>query len=147
MNITEKDLMVGDWVQYGDIHPIKTRVLAISSVDNGKHWHIQVEPESQNSIRIVAMHAVEPIDLTAEILKKIGFGYVENDVNLYDGKVLSHFYLGDECFCANMDLHICTYNDGIFWFSSPKLTLNGIRYLHELQHAMRLAGIDKEITI
>lgn len=53
--------MVGDWVQYGDIHPVKTRVLAILSVDNGKHWHIQVEPESQNSIRIVAMHAVEAI--------------------------------------------------------------------------------------
>ena len=36
MNITEQDLMVGDWVQYGDIHPIKTRVLGINSVDKGK---------------------------------------------------------------------------------------------------------------
>ncbi len=128
--------MVGDWVMLTD------------PINNGEKVQVK-EIHGDGYITVVGgiTKMYEPISLTDDILKKIGFGYVEKDVNPYDGKVLSHFYLGYECFCANMDLHICTYNDGIFWFSSPKLSLNGIRYLHQLQHALRLAGIDKEITL
>lgn len=132
------ELMIDDLVLYKGKMPCKITAIckdtAVVDNDTGQDWRIDYDK-------------LTPIPLTTDILKKIGFGYVENDVNPYDGKVLSHFYLGDECFCANMDLHICTDNDGIFWFSSPKLTLNGIRYLHELQHALRLGGIKKEIEL
>lgn len=119
------ELMIGDWVQYGDIHPIKTRVLGIPSVDNGKHWHIQVEPECPNSMRIVAMHAVEPIPLTAEILEK-SFPTIE------DGVTWSETADND---LFNIRVEYDKYVEGIF------------KYVHELQHALRLGGIDKEIKL
>lgn len=117
--------MVGDWVQYGENPTIKTRVLGISSVDNGKHWHIRVEPVNTNSMRIVAMHAVEPIPLTAEIMEK-SFPTIE------DGVTWSETADND---LFNIRVEYDKYVEGIF------------KYVHELQHALRLGGIDKEIKL
>lgn len=149
MNVSE--LMIGDWVYRVDFKkPIPVRILGLEVVNYATHPKQYVAdvfcPKHINNVGLY-MDEICPIPLTAEILEKNGFGYIEKDVNSYEDKVLSHFYLGDECFCTNMDLHIGTYNDGVFWLNSPKVSLNGIRYLHELQHALRLAGIDKEITI
>jgi hypothetical protein len=124
-NITEQDLMVGDLVQYGENPTIKTRVLAISSVDNGKHWYIQAEPENTNSTRVVAMHAVEPIPLTTEILEK-------NFPTIEDGVTWSETADSD---LFNIRVEYDKYVECIF------------KYVHELQHALRLAGIDKEIEL
>ena len=120
-----KDLMIDDWVQYGDIHPIKTRVLGISSVDNGKHWHIEAEPENANSMRIVAMHAVEPVPLTAEILEK-------NFPTIEDGVTWSEIADSD---LFNIRAEYDKYVEGIF------------KYVHELQHTLKLVGIEKEIKL
>ena len=119
------ELMIGDLVQYGDIHPIKTRVLGISSVDNGKHWHIQAEPENTNSMRIVAMHAVEPIPLTTEILEK-NFPTIEDGVTWSETADSGLF---------NIRVEYDKYVEGIF------------KYVHELQHALRLCGIEKTIEL
>lgn len=134
------ELMIGDWVLYNP------------NVFIEDEYELPKDPyptkiSCGEDIDLAFEDCYSPIPITSEILEKNGFGYVENDANPYNAKILSHFYLGDECFCASMDLHISTYNDGVFWFSSPKLTLNGIRYLHQLQHALRLAGIDKEIEL
>ena len=145
MNITEKDLMVGDLVQYGDIHTVKTRVLAISSVDNGKHWHIQVEPECPNSMRIVAMHAVEPIPLTVEILRKNGFIIKKKWAqigNFGDSPLIMWHFIDDPIlrnYSTELEIH---QNDtGKVHIHIP------CKYVHELQHALRLCGIDKEIKL
>lgn len=82
---------------------------------------------------------VTPIPLTSDILKKNGFGYTEGD------EYLTHYYLGEECYCANMDLHIGSNNKGGFWLNTYGDEIHGIKYVHELQHALRICGIDKEI--
>lgn len=145
-NIIEKDLMVGDWVQYGENPTVKTRVLGISSVDNGKHWHIQVEPESANSMRIVAMHAVEPIPLTAEILEKNGFikSYGVSDTPPYDKDEEGNMYYS---FKGEHKFWGWWQPDNTYYIPANAMGDIVIKYLHQLQHALKLAGINKEITI
>lgn len=120
-----ESLMIGDYVQYGDIHPFKTRVLGISSVDHGKHWHIDVEPENPNGMRTVPMLAVKPISLTAEILEK-NFPTIEDGVTWNETADSDLF---------NIRVEYDKYVEGIF------------KYIHELQHALRLCGINKEIKL
>lgn len=123
---------------------------------NGKYFRItRLDMWSDGSIHFACGHPhlwdynnkFTPIPLTPEILKKNGFGYVENDTYPYTGEVLSHFYLGEEGYCANMDIHIGTDNKGGFWFNSPKISLNSFHYVHELQHVLRLCNINKEIEL
>lgn len=142
MSITEKDIMVGDWVQYGENPTVKTRVLAISSVDNGKHWHIIAEPETANSMRIVAMHAVEPIPLAADILERNGWSY-----NNEDAKYAAETWVGNGLMLQENGVGyrivvVSDYDD-----EDTNDTQFVITYIHQLQHALRLAGIDKEITV
>ena len=132
------ELQIGDWVSYKGKMLCKITAIckdmAVVDNDTAQDWRIDYDK-------------LTPIPLTAEILKQNGFGYVENDVNPYDNEVLSHFYLGEECYCENMDIHIGTYNKGVFWFNCPKGSLNGIHYVHQLQHALRLCNIEKEIEL
>lgn len=135
-----EELMIGDWV-YG-LYPDGsryTRPFRISAVD--------IYPLNR-SPRIVTFGGygfqeehLEPIPLTPEILEKNGFGYTEGD------EELTHFYLGEPQFCKDMDLHIGTNNRGVFWLNTYNNDIRGLRYIHELQHALRLCGIEKEITI
>lgn len=147
-----ESLMIGDYVQYGDIHPFKTRVLGISSVDHGKHWHIDVEPENPNGMRTVPMRAVKPISLTTEMLEKNGFEKTldEDDMECYryynraaDGYIKITLYDNED---GSWNIEIVNYD---------KFNDNEIRYknefsflkVHELQHALRLCEINKEIKL
>lgn len=140
------ELMIGDWVQYGDIHPIKTRVLGISSVDKGKHWHIEVEPENANSMRIVAIHAVEPIPLTAEILEKNGFVkyYGVSDTPPYDKDEEGNMYYS---FKGEHKFWGWWQPDNTFFIPANAMGDIVIKHVHELQHALRLCGIEKTIEL
>ena len=140
------ELMIGDWVQYGDIHPIKTRALGISSVDKGKHWHIEVEPENANSMRIVAIHAVEPIPLTAEILEKNGFVkyYGVSDTPPYDKDEEGNMYYS---FKGEHKFWGWWQPDNTYYIPANAMGDIVIKYLHELQRALRLAGIDITIEL
>lgn len=89
----------------------------------------------------VADYGLFPIPITPEILEQNGFGYIEKDENL------SHYYLGEPYFCENMELHIGTDNTGRFWLNYYNNASYGLRYIHQLQHAFRLFGIEKEIEL
>ena len=128
------ELMIGDYVNYrGQI--IKVTSLYDKGGSNEVGW------TDKESVWVNAAN-VEPIPLTPEILESNGFGYKENDTLLE----LHHYYLGEPQFCKNMDLHIGNKKD-IFWIDYNNNHIGGIRYLHELQHALRLCGIDKEIEL
>ena len=81
------------------------------------------------------------IPLTAGILEKNGFGYIEKDDNL------THFYLGESYYCKDMELHIGTNNKGVYWINYLNNSIYYIYHVHQLQHALRLCGIEKEIVI
>lgn len=124
------ELMIGDYVNYrGQI--IKVTSLYDKGGSNEVGWGIK-EGTWVNVIN------VEPIPLTPEILEKNGFVLVEKEKGAYGVDVAPYYTRNDvpfEVFCDGEPFAI--------WFKDP---LN-IGYVHELQHALRLCGIEKEIIL
>ncbi len=81
-----------------------------------------------------------PIPLTPEILEKNGFGY-------FSIGGAEKWYINDDYY----DLCICEWSDSIWVLGYDSTEMNIPRtqvifsYIHELQHALRLCGINKEI--
>lgn len=77
---------------------------------------------------------IEPIPITAEILEKNGF--LHNGKKWYTPELftlergLDYWDIVIACACGNYVCEVCT-----------------IKYVHQLQHALRLAGVDKEINL
>ena len=83
---------------------------------------------------------LQPIPLTAEILEKNGLKnyeeYPEYKLKTNEYEIWAIFDEPQNC------VHIEKYNKRI-----PTIYHNKILFVHELQHALRLCGIDKEITL
>lgn len=76
----------------------------------------------------------EPIPLTLEILEKNG---------LTNDPYGCHFK-EDEY----MALEISVEEEGVYWtISYNEYSILKLKYAHQLQHALKLCGIDKEITL
>ena len=76
---------------------------------------------------------IEPIPITQEILEKNGFVHYEEDVESFHDK---------DCVFIKQNL------GGYGVCLDKNRTLSGLlHYVHELQHALRLCGIDKEIIL
>ena len=125
-----KFLQIGDYVNYrGQI--IKVTSLYDKGGSNEVGW------SDKESVWVNADN-VEPIPLTPEILEKNGFVLKEEEKGMY-GVVVATYYTRDdvpfEVFCDGEPFAI--------WFKDPV----NIKDVHQLQHAMRLCGINKEIVL
>jgi len=130
-----EELMIGDWVF--NTHHEKN--VQITPYDFFTHGHY---PDGTQYITvshsIVSGQDFEPIPITSEILEKNGF-----------------FEVVDNCKYATY--HLKNIKTNIVMFPTPELTIftdkkiliHGlpIHYVHELQHALRLCKIDKEIVL
>ncbi len=116
------ELMIGDWVCYKGRIQIPARVLSFNNrmikFDNGT-------PQDWMS----TVENFEPIPLTDEILEKNRFERV-------DGQHQDVFYIYD-------DIELLIGN----CYTLFGHTEMPIKYVHELQHALRLCKIDKEIIV
>ena len=75
------------------------------------------------------LDGVKPVPLTAELLKKNGF-VVEPE------------------YCFGEPLQYCEIVDGSWIYISGENYVEGkLEYVHELQHALKLCGIEKEIVL
>jgi hypothetical protein len=128
-----KDLMIGDWLLDGNVYAQVTSITCDGNIETTRNALSNIE-------------LVEPVPLTSEILKKNGF-------------TKSTPPPGIHARCHNLDnkeekyhLTIANYN------KYKRLLLNvdsvdsecfNIRcdYVHELQHALRICGIEKEIVL
>lgn len=145
--LTCRDLMVGDWVniyvftkdtpQEKDLFP--ARVTCILS-DGGNNDFDTIECVTPKDGHIASRPADTclPIPLTAEILEKNGWTKPASGRVWSKNNVLS-FVLEE-------------IDDGSFEVTTDTCSEWGglcmIRYFHELQHALRLCGInDKEIVL
>lgn len=138
------DLMIGDWVLISvwDCNPFPSKVTSINyNSYQGKDYVDWIDTEDEEEI---GMYIVQPIPLTPEILEKNGFPY-NNKERLY-------YPFSNKAFAIERDEH----DDQVFYYSmyvyNPYSSFNWheiieIRYVHELQHALRLCGIDKEIVL
>lgn len=81
---------------------------------------------------------IESVPITSEILEKNGFEYKEGEIGMYGVTIAPHYICDDvpfEVFCDGEPFAI--------WFREPV----NIKFVHQLQHAMRLCGITREIIL
>ena len=132
MALRSNELMIGDWVYAVDdntdfIIPIK--VNGINSIRS-----INAVIPDYNGRRVdgdIAIECCEPIPLTSEILEKNGF-------EEFDGwRIL------------DMDDIEIRWIGTILEISGShgNMELPNVKYVHELQHALRLCGTEKEIEL
>ena len=122
MNTSE--LMIGDWVKFNN-SDLAHKVIAIAgkSIKVDKvHWY------SANKFR--------PIPLTPEILEKNGLNLIHGEPNCFDE---------DRCYRVELTLG----TDGtIRWtINISEYEILPLSYVHQLQHVLRLCGIEKEIVL
>lgn len=116
------DLMIGDWVCFdGDTsHECPVQIDGISKEEAGVDgdWY----------------DIWEPIPLTPENLEKNGMSR-----NPYG----EYFAEDKHCF-----LEISREPEGFFWtINANEYGIIPLNYVHELQHALKLCGIEKEVVV
>ena len=125
-------LMVGNWVKY-TLTGIPARVAGI--IKTSKECNIYAYVGTCNRLQGINERDFEPIPITEEFLKKNGFCSKHNDLYYLD----SGWYLDIE------GSAIGEFNDA---YESPTFIKKfTVKYVHELQHILRLTGIEKEVKI
>lgn len=142
-----KDLMIGDWVKISHRNKIGKVYRIDIANGSGNGWAAVIDGDWHESF-------LEPIPLTTKILEANGF-------------------MLDDC-CDYAQKYVCpveidnipqtilefTFYEGISadtlfkCWTKPKscdgensVHICDLKYVHELQHALRLCGIKKEITL
>lgn len=133
------ELMIGDWVQCRDEFNEVTGPYEIDLISND-----EIAFKGEMFARVFN-NSIEPIPLTPEILEKNGFVNKKGrfmqkgnfDVpplimwHLVDDKILGHPKSQLEIHHGEKSMHVSLV----------------CIYVHELQHALRLCGIEKEIEL
>lgn len=97
----------------------------------------EVSAEDNFGVRYLKMEYICPIPITAEILEKNGFERSTSQYVVYHtDKVWISYDKPSETWSVTMYINDFTSN----------LHAN-ILHIHQLQHALRLAGVDKEINL
>lgn len=133
------DLSVGDWVQnnYGDY-------VKVAGIWQGSSFNYQVDIHRNGVIGTILPCNLHPIPITAEILEKNGLYRHERDDDNPERIVLSNYFIMARTWTDVDWWRVLIYDEEI----PSKELFNGIIYsVHQLQHALRLAGIDKEINL
>ena len=133
--------MVGDWVSYKDDPPYIVRgtsICKVVTIDNGIDH------------RNVMDDAINPIPLTDEILVKNGFKYAYNEAADTYNRQLLVANIGGHYIEVRLDKKNVAiwydYDENESGFYSDVL-LDLPRTVHQLQHLLRLCGIEKEIEL
>ena len=135
------ELMVGDWV----IHPYYKHPSKIVYF-NGSRVRVEYEEVEAESLR--------PIPLTPEILEKNGFEKSYSSILTADGykKLPQYKYKNTtqvQDICRN--LITISYSDlegGVYDIQCGIGShIYDLKYVHQLQHALRLCEIEKEIEL
>ena len=137
-----EEIMIGDYVNFlidieggdTDYDPKVAQYQPMKIVSLSSWVNNDGEVESAEGV-INDIDQVKPIPLTPEILEKNGFELQRDKSEL---GTLDTYWLGSEL--GTFRIH--KLNNGDYQFGLAK-----IRNIHELQHALRLSGIEKEITV
>lgn len=140
--LNSKSLMIGDWVLYDGEPNIITEV---SEIIHGEATVCFVGNNYMANI-----DEIKPIPITSEILKRNGFGSLTDEM----------FSACETETYSNQELKIylshigCEYNPVqlvVYMGYEPQervvLRMMPCQYVHELQHALRLCKIDKDIKL
>lgn len=144
--LTIKDLMIGDWVV---INNIPRQVTFIDDCINYKIIAVGKHPDGGRISYVGKLsEEVKPIPLTLEILEKNGFvankhvypyPYYEYEVKEIKVKVEFAFPQGNRT--SYKKPWVCIDTEYVYIEHLPCM------FVHQLQHALRLCGIEKEIIL
>lgn len=147
MNI--KDLMIGDLVKfhleifstdYEGIETVHDDVLEIGKVSAlnsiGNVWVTDSEGQEYQVID----DEIESIPLTTEILEKNEFGFIDTSNDEYLSEWTGWWIL------EGLELGCCDNLKFPVFFNIADTNVK-VNYVHELQHALKLCGIKKEIIL
>lgn len=146
------ELMIGDIVTFQSsldeaAIPIRVEIVGIGYQDKGEENECLVRIDNDEACDIIDIEdEVVGIPITPEILEKNGFE--KREVRILAGSK-THYCIVDDYF----ELAINEYTDSIWEVEYTNieahfpLIRNLVGYVHELQHALRLCGIDKEIEL
>ena len=128
--MTSKEIMVGDWVAFRG-HPYQYTADDIAAI-------------AEHEVKGLSTDTTE-IPLTEEILNNNGFRFLVSEIGKYKTHVHNNPYIS------------CTFvTDSRTWMitvgaagSTKKrfVEVSMVKYVHELQHALKLCGIEKEIIL
>ena len=123
------DLSVGDWVEidHEDYGWQPAQINVCGDLGIGAYFK-DIDPEEEYDC---TLSQARPIPITAEMLEKNGFE--ENGGIFYNSDMLMEFEQYKDVWCR-------TVNCGEY-------DVYSIKYVHQLQHALRLAGVDEEINL
>ena len=124
-----KDLMVGDWVRFKENYPQKELQGKIAKV-KGVRGRIDVKTQDGEYYESEHPDWLEPIPLTEEILVKNGWRKEPVTIDIDDDYAI---WLGE--ILISQDEDEFNYED------------IELKYVHTMQHLLRLCGIEKELTI
>lgn len=133
-----KDLSIGDWVQ--DKNGTYAQILGIENWSDCYVLNVRINGVD---VGCVPASSALPIPITPEILEKNGF--IDYEV----GKGWYILNVAD-------DLRVWLHRNSHDWtfqimkwspLSTHEIGKVFIKHIHQLQHALRLAGVDKEITL
>lgn len=133
--LTAGDLMVGDWIQCPTIQEKYAKITEI-------YLTLDAEPKRMVSLNsyglryCVPIDEIEPIPFTKDLLKKNAV-YSEKEDN-YSIDILTFETDGDE---IEMGITYIGLHGDLFY------SIIDIKYVHELQHALKVCHINKEVTI
>lgn len=126
------NLMAGDWIL---INNIPHKIQAIDSIDA----EIRADDELYyiGEDRYHSEDKIEGVPITPEILEKNGIRKRRDEYAVFGWEGMKQWYVTLEDFKPQYD----------FWFitsSDRDLNISGqIRYIHQLQHALRICGLDE----
>lgn len=139
------ELMIGDLVRVSkDVSIKKGTIVEIRAIDADREFHelkgcatcVPVDnPDGLSGG--VWLDYLEPIPLTEEILKANGYEEHVGEKGMYGVTIAPYFKRDDspEVFCDG--------NPFAVWFDDPV----DIKYVHQLQHVLRLCGVEKEMEL
>ena len=140
-----QELMVGDWVYAIDIngekHPCRANNLEYDYTNKRGDFCVDFYGTGYEAEWPDVAFNVEPIPLTPEILEKNGF---RQDPKSRSRK--SHQIITNDVYISWWKGRLNIMYKPFVGHSTNHINCDG-KYVHELQHALKLAGIEKEILI
>lgn len=141
------ELSVGDWVSFDMAHleiegddiatafakKVQQPARIKSILGDQDLIFAEVEPEDYFGTIYLKMEHIRPIPITAEMLEKNGFERIEEDADsvLYGTPSCSIFHTK-----GTLRYRLDTPQASVVCWN-----------IHDIQHALRLAGVDKEINL
>lgn len=129
-----KDLMIGDWlIPYNETEPRRVEHLTYQYDMSGKYDTVAFD---KNPYTFNYTGFCKPIPITTEILERNGFR-----------KVQDLYYMKSENKIFPCPFFIEYNPNNKFLFINDGLIPMPILYVHQLQHVLRLCGIENEIVL